>query len=128
MEHDNSTASPETDMFDGPEPDRSGAAIAPSERALPDRNVKAPFARGRGTFFDHYIDLLEPEGATLTERLVEIYDQMCSRARKRERKALRLRLRKLAANALRGHFFRDPPAILYYRGAAIEEWNENRDG
>ena len=88
--------------------DRSGAFIAP----------------GRGTFFDEHTELPDPEGTMLTERLVEIYDRECPRTRKRGRNILRLRLRKLAANALRGHFFRKPSPVLYYRGAAIKEWED----
>jgi hypothetical protein len=72
---------------------------------------------GRGTFFDEHIDMRDPEGERLTERLVEIYDTIEPRQRKRGRDALWLRLRRLAANALRGHFYRDPASVLYFRKA-----------
>lgn len=124
MEYDYTTASPGADEFACHNSDYSDAAAAPPEGTLLGKNAKVPFARGRGTFFDEYTDLLDPEGAILTERLVEIYDKICPKMRKKGRETLRLRLRKLAANALRGHFFRDPPPILYYRGAAIKEWQD----
>jgi hypothetical protein len=76
-----------------------------------------PLEAGRGTFFDEHIDLRDPEGERLTERLVGIYDTVEPRQRKRGRDALRLRLRRLAANALRCHFYRDPASVLYFRKA-----------
>ena len=86
-------------------------------------SVKRPNP-GQGNFFSEYIDLSEPEGGTLTDRLVEVYDRVTPRQRKKGRDALRLRLRRLAANALSAYFFRDIPAILYFRGAAIEGYND----
>lgn len=79
---------------------------------------------GQGTFFHEHIDLTEPAGEALTQRLVAIYDQVRPKKRKRGRDVLRLRLRRLAANALRGHFFRDVSAILYFRGATTREYND----
>lgn len=80
---------------------------------------------GRGVFFDHHIDLREPEGSKLTDWLVECFDRVRGRQRLRDRKTWRLRLRKLAANAMRGHFFRDPPSILYFRGATAD-WYQDK--
>lgn len=79
---------------------------------------------GKGTFFDEFVDFKEPEGTRLTERLVELYDKVRPRQRKRGRENLRLRLRRIAANALRCHFFRSPPAVLYYRGAEIAAYDD----
>lgn len=73
---------------------------------------------GEGTFFHEEIDLREPEGTALTERLLELYDGVRPRKRKKGRDNLKLRLRKLAANAMRGHFFRTSPAILYSAASA----------
>jgi hypothetical protein len=79
---------------------------------------------GRGTFFDEHIDLRDPEGARLTERLIEVYDQVCPRERKRGRNTLTLRIRRLAANVMRATFFRDPPAVLYLVKADAEQYAE----
>lgn len=75
-------------------------------------------APGRGVFFDHHIDLREPEGSRLTDWLVEHFDEVRRKQRMRDRETWRLRLRKSAANALRAYFFRDLPSVLYLRGAA----------
>ncbi len=77
---------------------------------------------GQGTFFDEYVDLRDPEGGRLTDRLVEFYDKVRPKKRKRGRDTLKLRLRKIAANALRGHYFRHPPAVLYFAKADAEEY------
>jgi hypothetical protein len=79
---------------------------------------------GRGSFFDEYVDLNDPEGSALTDRLVECYDLVRSKQRMRGRDNLRLRIRRVAANALRGHFFRKPPSILYFRGAAALQYED----
>ncbi len=84
-------------------------------------------APGRGVFFDHHIDLREPEGGALTDWLIECFDKARNKQRLRDREAWRLRLRKLAANAMRAHFFRDTPAVLYSRGAAAE-WYQDKPG
>ena len=89
-------------------------------------SVKLPIP-GQGKFFDEHIDLRDPEGGLLTERLVEIFDKVRPRKRKRGRDALRLRLRRLAANALSAYFFRDIPAILYFRGAAVKDYTDKPD-
>ncbi|AEG49679.1 hypothetical protein Sphch_2002 [Sphingobium chlorophenolicum L-1] len=89
----------------------------PSSVHLPPALHGKPLKAGRGTFVDEHIDMRDPEGERLTERLVELYDKVEPRQRKRGRDALRLRLRRLAANALRGCFYRDPASVLYFRKA-----------
>ncbi|UZW54748.1 hypothetical protein NUH86_14855 [Sphingobium sp. JS3065] len=83
-----------------------------------------PIASGTGTFFDENIDLRDPEGSALTARILEIYDAVRPRRRKRGRKALAVRIRKLVANGLRGHFFRLPPAVLYFTKADAEQYKD----
>jgi hypothetical protein len=56
---------------------------------------RAPMVRGQGTFFDEWIDMRDPEGSALTARVLEIYDTVRPRQRKRWRDALTLRIRKL---------------------------------
>lgn len=80
---------------------------------------------GRGTFFDEHVDLRDPEGTALTATIIEIYDTLRPRKRKRGREALTLRIRKLLANAIRGHFFRQPASILYFR-KADSPWYEDK--
>lgn len=80
---------------------------------------------GCGVFFDHHIDLREPEGSRLTDWLVERFDRARNKQRLRDRETWRLRLRKLAANAMRGHFFREPPSTLYFR-AATADWYQDK--
>lgn len=101
--------------------DCSSTPAAASQR-MPE---KALFAPGRGTFFDEHIDLQEPEGTRLTECIIEYYDEVRPRKRKRGRDTLALRVRKIVANAMRVHFFRDPPAVLYFRKADTE-WYEDK--
>jgi hypothetical protein len=79
---------------------------------------------GRGTSFGEYIDLRDPEGTMLTGRLVERYDEVRPKQRKRHRDALSFRVRRVAANAMRGHFFRDPPAIRFYVKADAEQYED----
>lgn len=109
-------ATPETDCPAEP-------CLAEPSLALPQSQPEegSPTGRpepGEGTFFHEEIDLRDPEGTALTERLVECYYAARPVKRKRGQDTLKLRLRKLAANAMRGHFYRTSPAILYYRGAA----------
>jgi len=82
-------------------------------------------APGRGVFFDHHINLKEPEGGFLTNWLVECFDRQRKMKRHRDREKWSLRLRKIAANAIRAHFYRDPPAVLYSRGAA-SNWYQDK--
>lgn len=84
-------------------------------------------APGEGTFFDEHIDIRDPEGAKLTERILELYDGVRPKKRKRNRDTLGLRIRRLAANALRCHFFRANHAVLYFRGAATEGYADKSD-
>lgn len=87
----------------------------------PQQEKGAPSGRpkpGEGTFFHEEFDLREPEGTALTERLLELYDAVRPKQRKKGRDNLKLRLRKLAANAMRGHFYRTSPAILYSAASA----------
>lgn len=106
----------------------SGHLAKPGKAATSARSTSTPnarpVARGRGTFFDEFVDLEEPEGSRLTERLLECYDKVRPRQRKRGRDILRLRLRRIVANAIRGHFYRSPPAVLYFRGASIAAYDE----
>lgn len=86
-----------------------------------------PRTPGKGVFFDHHIDLREPEGGRLTEWLVERFNEQRDMDRHRGIETWRLRIRKLAANAMRGHFFRTCPAVLYSRGAASAWYREKPD-
>lgn len=92
----------------------------------PVKMAKRP-SPGRGVFFDPHIDLREPEVGRLTEWLVERFDRARNKQRLRDREVWRHRLRKLAANAMRAHFFRDSPAVLYSRGAAAEWYQDKPD-
>ena len=90
----------------------------------PDHGVEQP-APGQGVFFDPNIDLREPEGGNLTDWLVERFNEQRDMERHRDMETWRLRLRKLAANAMRGHFYRSCPATLYSRGAA-SAWYQDK--
>lgn len=103
--------------------------LAESSLALPQPQPEkgSPTGRpepGEGTFFHEEIDLRDTEGAALTERLLECYYAARPVKRKRGQDTLKLKLRKLAANAMRGHFYRTSPAILYYRGAASRAYED----
>lgn len=87
------------------------------------RPVKAS-APGRGTFFDEHIDVRDPEGGQLVERLIEAFDTVRPKKRKRHRELLKLRLRRIAANALRGYFYRDPASILYYSASSSTAYDD----
>ncbi|WP_315761861.1 hypothetical protein [Sphingomonas sp. Y38-1Y] len=109
-------------------PDNLFEYVADQADPAPVRPVPAlhgkPLKAGRGTFFDEHIDVRDPEGERLTERLVDIYDRVEPRQRKRGRDALRLRLRRLAANALRGSFYRDSASVLYFRKADTRHYDD----
>ncbi|MEQ1726239.1 MAG: hypothetical protein ABL882_09970 [Sphingopyxis sp.] len=80
---------------------------------------------GRGTFFDEFIDLRDPEGTAFTACILEILEAVRPRQRKRIAEALAnhtTRTRKLLANAMRGHFYGTSPATLYYRKADAEAY------
>ena len=91
------------------------------ETGPPDGAIIKP---GRGTSFGEYIDLRDPEGTMFAERLVERYDEVRPKLRKRHRDALSFRIRRVAANAMRGYFFRDPPAIRFYVKADAEQYRD----
>lgn len=77
-------------------------------------------APGKGTFFDERVDMKDPGGAILTQRVLEILANGIPRERKRSGDAQadhEIRIRKLIANGLRCHFFRDPPRTSHYRKA-----------
>ena len=82
---------------------------------------------GKGVFFDHHIDLREPEGGRLTKWLLDHFNRQRDKQRLRDQDTWKLRLRKVAANAMRGHFYRDPPSTLYSRGAA-SQWYQDKPG
>ncbi len=71
-----------------------------------------------GTFFDHRIDLREPEGAALMARIQPLIESVEHRKRalkpqdQRNREKL---LRKVSANALRCFFHRNPARVAYFR-------------
>lgn len=90
-----------------------------------DQKIGKKPLKGRGVFFEHHIDFKEPEGQQLTDWLVERFDKVRNRQRLRDRQTWRLRLRKLAANAMRAYFFRQTPAVLYSRGAATD-WYQDK--
>lgn len=82
---------------------------------------------GKGMFFDEFIEIRDPEGAALMERVLEAVDAVRSRQRKRNRAAQANhieRIHRLLANALRVHFFRTQAAVLYFRKADAE-WYED---
>lgn len=75
---------------------------------------------GRGTFFDERIDMLDPGGAVLTAKVLDVLAHGIPRQRKRRQDAQddhEIRTRKLIANGLRCHFYRDPPRTSYFRRA-----------
>jgi len=83
------------------------------------------FHPGKGTFFKKEIDLREPEGAALTRSVLELYDLANPRQRAWKAGDLAthtIRVRKLLANAMRGHFYRKRAAILYFKGAASKHY------
>lgn len=97
-------------------PAHTEAAEALSDTCSPTSET-LPMAPGRGTFFDEKIAMPNPEGEAFTARILEIFDEARPRKRKRGRKALALRIHKLAANAMRGHFYRQISSVLYFRKA-----------
>lgn len=68
------------------EPTNEAQGPIRAENPIP-RSVKAP-APGKGTFFDEHIDLRDPEGERLSERLVECFDKERPKQRKRLASAL----------------------------------------
>lgn len=78
---------------------------------------------GRGTFFDEFLQIRDPERAPFVERANGALEAIRPRQRKRNQTAQANhteRLSRLLANAMRTHFFRDPPAVLYFRKADAE--------
>jgi hypothetical protein len=86
----------------------------PTDAAPPPKESVAP---GRGTFFDEYIDIRDPEGAAFTARILDRYDEVRPRKRRRGRDALTTRIRKVLANAMRASYYRNRPSVLYFRKA-----------
>lgn len=92
-------------------------AFAPEPAERPAIDAISP---GRGTFFDERIDMLDPGGAALTGKVLDILADGIPRRRKRRRDAQddhEVRTRKLLANGLRCHFYRNPPRTSYFRRA-----------
>lgn len=80
----------------------------------------APIEAGKGTFFKKEIDMREPEGTAFTARILALYDEARPKKnawRKDHLVPHSIRVRKLLANAVRTHFYREMPAVLYFTGA-----------
>lgn len=83
----------------------------------PANGADAPLIRGKGTFFDENINLRDGEGTAITARMLEIFDATRPRQRKRSAKALetdKIRLRRILANGMRTHFYRQSDAVLFF--------------
>ena len=82
---------------------------------------------GLGTFFDEFLEIRNPEGEALTQRVLSDFDSVRPRQRKRNQAAEAShteRIARLLANAMRVHFYRSLPSVLYFRKADAE-WYED---
>ena len=82
---------------------------------------------GRGTFFDEFVEIRDPEGRALVEQVLAAFDVVRPRQRKRNQAAQSShteRVTRLLANAIRAHFYRALPSVLYFRKADAE-WYED---
>lgn len=113
----------------------SDPRLLPLNAYAPEANVAEPvqcasrpsavMLPGKGTFFDEHIDLRDPEGAAFTARVIEVYDTVRPRKRKRGREALTMRVRKLLANGMRTNFYRKAPSVLYFKGAESKHYRNS---
>jgi hypothetical protein len=83
---------------------------------------------GHGTFFDEFVGIREPEKGPFLELALASFDAV--RPRKRKRKLANQathteRISGLIANAMRAHFFRNPPSVLYLRKADAEPYRHS---
>ena len=98
------------------------------EPAQPERSGEVMLQAGQGTFFDEFVELRDPEGTTLLGRVLAAFDAVRPRQRKRKRAAQIIhvqRVRGLLANAMWAHFYRALPAILYFRKADAEWYQDS---
>lgn len=104
----------------------------PSPCGRPTGNCRSPhrcfvLKPGKGTFFEEFIEIRNPEEAALVDRVLAAFDAVRPRQRKRNQAAQAShaeRISRLLANAMRAHFYRASPAVLYFRKADAE-WYEN---
>ncbi|MCE7795576.1 hypothetical protein LWE61_03285 [Sphingobium sufflavum] len=97
------------------------------EPAEPEQSGEVVLMPGRGTFFDEFIEIRNPEGMALVEQVLAVFDEVRPRQRKRNQAAQSNhteRICRLLANAMRAHFFRVLPSVLYFRKADAE-WYED---
>ncbi|MFA5970383.1 MAG: hypothetical protein WC816_14205 [Sphingomonas sp.] len=97
------------------------------EPAEPEQSREVVLKQGQGTFFDEFIEIRDPEGMALTERVLADFDAVRPRQRKRNQAAQAShaeRISRLLANAMRVHFHRALPSVLYFRKADAE-WYES---
>jgi hypothetical protein len=97
------------------------------EPAEPEQSREVAMKPGRGTFFDEFIEIRDPEGLAFTERVLVDFDAVRPRQRKRNQAAQANhteRISRLLANVMRVHFHRALPSVLYFRKADAE-WYES---
>lgn len=83
--------------------------------------------RGRGMFFDEYIQIRDPEGSALNNLVLEAHQEVRPKKRKLSATAqanLTERVARLVANALQAHFYRVLPSVLYFRKADAEQYRD----
>ena len=98
------------------------------EPAEPEQSGGIMLQPGQGTFFDEYIEVRNPEGAALVDHVLAAFDAVRPRQRKRNLAAQvghAQRIRGVLANAMWAHFYRDLPAILYFRKADAEWYQDS---
>jgi hypothetical protein len=88
--------------------------------AEPDEELTRVIVPGKGTFFNQRLDLRDLEGTTFLTQVLELCDAVKPVQRYRADHATRVR--KLIANALRGYWYRQSPAILYFRKADAPDY------
>lgn len=80
-----------------------------------------------GTFLDEAIDMREPVGSELTKVVIAALDARMDRRRgwkANDRANHEQRIRTLIANALRCHFHRKPPRVLFFSKADANAYKE----
>lgn len=96
------------------------STVDPDKPLSFDNEVGRP---SRGTFFDEFIEIQEPERAAFVEQVLAHFEVVRPRQRIRNeaaRASHNERISRLVANAMRAHFYRVSRSVLYFRKADAE--------
>lgn len=84
------------------------------------KDANPSLAPGAGTFFDESVDLQDGKGTAFTAQVLALFDEVKPRKRRRSANALKtdtIRIRRILANAMRAHFYREVNAVLFFSKA-----------